>query len=162
MAGSAFGFGWPITYPTSPVIASGLSPYGGQGFSSNPFAFQQPYWQSPTNTPVGGVNPFSSQPLQQIFQLLQSVPHQLQQLQQLEYQQLQLLQHVQQLLQVIPAQVAQLQQLIQFVPQQIQQMQQPSQLQQPFGQIAGLGGYATTPQGAIASHAFGAQPGHVM
>jgi hypothetical protein len=52
--------------------------------------------------------------------------------------------------------------LIQFVPQQIQQMQQPSQLQQPFGQIAGLGGFASQPQAPISPHVFGAQPGHVM
>src|ERR671910_660020 len=83
MAGSAFGFGWPITNPQSPVITSGLSPYGAQpygtqGFSSNPFGFQQPYWQTPTVTPVGTVSPFSSQPLQQILQLLQIVPQQLQ------------------------------------------------------------------------------------
>jgi hypothetical protein len=164
MAGNAFGFGWPITYPTSPVISSGLSPYGVQGiqgFSSNPFGFQPQYWQSPTNYPVG-VNPFSAQPLQQILQLLQIVPQQLQHVQQLEYQQQQLLQHLQQLLQVIPTQLAQLQQLIQFVPQQIQQMQQPSQLQQPFGQIAGLGGFASQPQAAMAPHVFGAQTGHVM
>jgi hypothetical protein len=161
MAGNAFGFGWPIAYPTSPVISSGLTPYAGQGFSGTPFGFQPPSWQWPTNYPVG-VNPISAQPLQQILQLLQIVPQQLQHVQQLEYQQQQLLQHVQQLLQVIPAQLAQLQQLIQFVPQQIQQMQQPSQLQQPFGQIAGLGGYASQPQAAMSPHVFGAQPGQVM
>jgi hypothetical protein len=161
MAGNAFGFGWPISYATSPVISTGPSPYAGQGYSTNPFGFQQPYWQSPANAPVG-VNPFSSQALQQIVQLLQIVPQQLQHVQQLEYQQHQLLQHVQQLLQVIPAQLAQLQQLIQFVPQQIQQLQQPSQLQQPFGQIAGLSGFASQPQAAMSPHVFGAQPGHVM
>jgi hypothetical protein len=148
MAGTAFGFG--------------PSPYAAQGFSGNPFGFQQPYWQTPTMSPVGSVQPFSAQPLQQILQLLQTVPQQLQHVQQLEYQQQQLLQHVQQLLQVIPAQLAQLQQLIQYVPQQIQQTQQPSQLQQPFGQIAGPSGFASQPQGAIAPHGFGTQPVHVM
>jgi hypothetical protein len=161
MAGNAFAFGWPTAYPTSSVTSSGFSPYGGQGFSSNPFGFQPPYSQSPTNYPVG-VNPFSSQPLQQILQLLQIVPQQLQHVQQLEHQQQQLLQHLQQLLQVIPAQLSQLHQLIQFVPQQIQQMQQPSQLQQPFGQIPGISGFASQPQAAMTPHIFGAQPGHVM
>ena len=143
MSGSAFGFGSPITYPTSQPIPFGLSPQWPFAVSSNPFPQPQQY----------------GQPLQQILQVLQTVPQQLQHLQQLQYAQHQQLQHVQQLLQVVPAQLAQLQQLIQIVPQQIQQMQQ--QPQQPFGQSSGLGGFAATPPWAIASQAFG-QSGQVM
>ena len=110
MAGSAFGFGSPITYPISQPIPFGLSPYGPFTLSASLFTSPQQY----------------GQPLQQILQILQIVPQQLQHLQQLQYVQQQQLQHVQQLLQVVPAQLAQLQQLIQFVPQQIQQMQQPA------------------------------------
>src|SRR6266511_658950 len=99
-----------------------------------------------------GGNPFLSQqqqslqqPLQQILQVLQIVPQQLQQV-----------------LQAIPAQLAQLHQLIQLVPQHIHQMQQPSQVQQPFGQIPGVGGITATPQWGISPQIFGAQPGYVM
>jgi hypothetical protein len=145
MAGTAFGFGSPISYPTSP-IQFGLSPYGVQTSSSNyPSAFSQPY----------------GQPLQQILHVLHSVPQQLQQLQQLQYVQQQQLQQVQQLLQIVPAQLAQLQQLVQLVPHQIQQMQQPSQLQQPFGQSAGLSGFGVTSPWAISTQGFG-QTGNVM
>ena len=99
------------------------------------------------------------QPLQQIFQILQTVPQQLQHLQQLQYAQQQQLQHVQQLLQGVPAQLAQLQQLIQIVPQQIQQLQQ--QQQQPYVPSTGLSSFAATPPWGIASQGFG-QSGQVM
>lgn len=120
MAGSVFGIGSPLTYPTSQAIPFGLSPYGPFTASSGPFTSPQSY----------------GQPLQQILQILQIVPQQLQHLQQLQFVQQQQLQHVQQLLQVVPAQLAQLQQLIQFVPQQIQQLQQLPQTTQQFGQTA--------------------------
>jgi hypothetical protein len=99
---TAFGFGTQQQNPW------GLSPYGGQtiGIPGQGIGIGQPY----------------TQPLQQIFQSLQSVPLQLHQLQ---HQLLQL----QQVLQVVPVQLQQLQQLVQFIPQQIQQLQQ----QQPFG-----------------------------
>ena len=142
MSGSAFGFGSPITYPTSQPMPFGLSPQWPFAVSSNPITQQQ-----------------YGQPVQQILQILQTVPQQLQQLQQLQYAQQQQLQHVQQLLQVVPAQLAQLQQLIQIVPQQIQQLQQ--QPQQPFGQASGLSGFAATPPWGIGSQAFG-QSGQVM
>jgi hypothetical protein len=100
---TAFGFG--TQQQQNPW---GLSPYGGQtiGIPGQGIGIGQPY----------------TQPLQQIFQSLQSVPLQLHQLQ---HQLLQL----QQVLQVVPVQLQQLQQLVQFIPQQIQQLQQ----QQPFG-----------------------------
>ena len=141
MAGSAFGFGSPITYPTSQPTPFGLSPYGPFTLSGGLSASPQPY----------------GQPLQQILQILQIVPQQLQQLQQLQYVQQQQLQHVQQLLQVVPAQLAQLQQLIQFVPQQIQQMQQLPQAQHSFGQASGLSG----PPWGVAPQVFG-QSSQVM
>ena len=126
MAGSSFGVGFPITYPASPLSPFGISPYsGGQTVSSNPFGPQQ-----------------YAQPLQQIFQILQGVPHQLQHLQQLAYIQQQQLQQVLQTVQLL--------------------LQQPSQLQQPFGQMAGLGGFAATPPWGITSQPFSTQPGHVM
>jgi hypothetical protein len=145
MAGSVFGFGSPITYPTSQPIQLGLSPYGPFTVSGGPFTSPQPY----------------GQPLQQILQILQIVPQQLQHLQQLQYVQQQQLQHVQQLLQVVPAQLAQLQQLIQFVPQQIQQMQQLSQAPQPFGQASGLSGLAAASPWGVAPQVFG-QSSQVM
>ena len=143
MTGSAFGFGSPIAYPTSQQIPFGLSPQWPVALSGNPSTQPQQY----------------GQPLQQIFQILQMVPHQLQQLQQLQYAQQQQLQHVQQLLQAVPAQLAQLQQQIQIVPQQIQQLQQ--QPQQPYAQASGLSSFAATPPWGIASQSFG-QPGQVM
>lgn len=143
MAGSAFGVGSPITYPPSQVSPFGLAPYGAQGVSPSASSQQQ------------------GQPLQQILQILQTVPQQLQHLQQLQYAQQQQLQQVQQLLQVVPAQLAQLQQLIQFVPQQIQQLQQPSPVQQPFGQSPGVGGFSATSPWGIAPQIFG-QTGQVM
>ena len=143
MAGSMFGLGSPITYPTSQASPFGLSPYGPFTVSGGLFTSQQPY----------------GQPLQQILQILQIVPQQLQHLQQLQFVQQQQLQHVQQLLQVVPAQLAQLQQLIQFVPQQIQQMQQLSQA--PFGQASGLSGLAAAAPWGITPQVFG-QSNQVM
>jgi hypothetical protein len=121
MAGSSFGVGFPINYPASQLSPFGISPYvAGPTVSSNPFASQQ-----------------YGQPLHQIFQLLQIVPHQLQHLQQLAYIQQQQLQQVLQTVQLL--------------------LQQPSQLQQPFGQMAGL-----APPWGITSQPFSTQPGHVM
>lgn len=117
MTGSAFGFGSPISYPTSQPIPFGLSPQWPVAVGGNPFTQTQQY----------------GQPLQQIFQILQMVPHQLQHLQQLQYAQQQQLVHVQQLLQAIPAQLAQLQQ----------------------------SSFAATPLWGIASQGFG-QSGQVM
>jgi hypothetical protein len=145
MAGSTLGFGSPITYPTSQPIPFGLSPYGPFTVSGGPFTSPQPF----------------GQPVQQLLQILQSVPQQLQQLQQVQYVLQQQLQHVQQLLQVVPAQLAQLQQLIQFVPQQIQQMQQLSQAPQPFGQASGQSGLAATTPWGVAPQIFG-QSSQVM
>jgi ABC-type transporter Mla subunit MlaD len=117
MAGTAFGFGLPITSAITP------------------------------STPLG----LSMLPLQQVHQLLQSVPQQLQALQQLEYIQQQ---QLQQLLQIVPAQLAQLQQLIQAALAQLQQSGQP------LGQMAGAG-FAVSPWG-ITPQFYGAQPGQVM
>jgi hypothetical protein len=128
MAGSSFGVGFPMTYPASQLSPFGIAPYapyGGQAVSSNPFVSQQ-----------------YGQPLQQIFQLLQIVPHQLQ--------------HLQQLASIQQQQLQQLLQTVQLL------LQQPSQLQQPFGQVAGLGGFAATPPWGIPSQPFSSQPGHVM
>ena len=94
MTGSAFGFGSPITYPTSQSIPFGLSPQWPFALGASPSTQPQQY----------------GPPVQQIFQILQMVPHQLQQLQQLQYAQQQQLQYVQQLLQAVPVQLAQLQQ----------------------------------------------------
>jgi hypothetical protein len=143
MTGSQFGFGSPITYPTSQPIPLGLSPQWPVALSGNPFTQPQQY----------------GHPLQQIVQILQIVPHQLQQLQQLQYTQQQQLQYVQQLLQAVPAQLAQLQQLVQIVPQQIQHLQQ--QPLPPYVPSSGLSSFAATPPWGIASQGFG-QPGHVM
>ena len=143
MTGSAFGFGSPIspiTYHTSQSIPFGLSPQWPFALGGN--ASTQPQQYGP--------------PVQQIFQILQMVPHQLQQLQQLQYAQQQQLQYVQQLLQTVPAQLAQLQQMIQIVPQQIQQLQQ-----QPYGPASGLSSFAAAAPWGLASPAFG-QPGQVM
>jgi len=170
-----FGLGTQIPYPTQLASPWGISPYGTQGLGApgvniNPFALQQLHGQSIASTPLASlsVNPYTiqqtlpliiQQALPQIVQLLQTVPYQVQQLQQLEFVQQQQLQQLQQILQIIPTQLAQLQQLIQYVPQQLQLLQQTSQLQQPFGQVSGLGGF--TPW-AITPQVFGAQPGHVM
>lgn len=143
MTGSAFGFGSPITYPTSQPIPFGLVPQWPFALSGAPSTPPQHY----------------GQPLQQVFQILQMVPQQLQQLQQLQYAQQQQLQHVQQLLQAVPAQLAQLQQLIQIVPQQIQQLQQ--QPQPAYVPSTGLSSFATTPPWGLASPGFG-QSGQVM
>src|SRR5437667_4506511 len=114
LAGTAFGIGTPTTYP-APQNA------WGSGFGSY------------------GINTVS--PLQQIAQLLQSVPQQLQQVQQLQQQQLL---YLQQLLQLVPAQLQQLQQLIQVAPQQFQQLQPQWQ---PFGAgITGPLGFGLVPQ----------------
>jgi hypothetical protein len=138
MIGPAFGFGTPSSYLANPFTQG--TPYGPQAFG----AFQ---------------NQQTSNPLQQIPQLLQVVSSQLQQLQQLEYAQ----QHqLQQLLQHIPAQLAQLQQLIQFVPQQIQQLQQTAQFQQPFGQTGPTTGLGISTPWGIAPQALGVQSTHVM
>ena len=106
-----------------------------------------------------GIGQPSTQPLQQIFQSLQTVPQQLQLLQQ-QLQQLQQLQYVQQqhlhqLLQVVPAQLQQLQQLVQFIPQQIQQLQQ-----QPFGLPLGVTGGVFQPMSTI--NPFAGQGASVM
>ncbi len=121
MAGTAFGFGLPITSATTPLTPWGLSPY-------------------------------STLPVQQIHQLLQSVPQQLQVLQQLEYIQQQ---QLQQLLQIVPAQLAQVQQLLQVALQQLQQTGQP------YGQMAGAGALAVSPWG-ISPQFYGAQPAQIM
>jgi len=152
MGGSTFGLGTPFTNPVQQV-PWGISPYGAQGLSINPFALQgQPFPNLLSSSPIGNV--YGAQPLQQVLQLLQFLPQQLQQLEHLQSHQLQQLQQVQQLVQLIPAQ---LQQLIQLGARQ---GQQPSQFQQPFGQVQGLGSYA--PQWGISPQIFGAQPGHVM
>jgi hypothetical protein len=57
----------------------------------------------------------------------------------------------------VPQHIAQLQQLIQFGTRSIHQ---PPQLQQPFGQIPGLGSSMTLPWGM--QQASGPQPGQVM
>ena len=144
MGGTSFGVGY--SNPTSQLSPFGLSPFGAQGLTSYPLALSQQ----------------QGQPLQQIFQILQSLPQQLQHLQQLQYVQQQQLQQVQHLLQVIPAQLAQLQQLIQYAPHQIQQLLQPSPVQQPFGQMPGVGGYSTSPQWGGVPQVFGAQSSYVM
>jgi hypothetical protein len=123
----------------------------------NPFVAPQLYGQSPFPlAPATIVNPYASQPVQHILQLLQIVPQHLQHLLQLEYLQQQQLQQLQQVLQLIPAQLAQLQQLIQFVPQQIQQ------LQQPFGQIVGATGAPVLTPWGVSPQIFGGQPSYVM
>jgi ABC-type transporter Mla subunit MlaD len=142
MTGNAFGFGSPFTSPTTQQTPFGLTPQWSLAPGGAPSTLPQHY----------------GQPLQQIVQLLQTVPQQLQQLQQLQHAQQQQLQHVQHILQAVPAQLQQLQQLIQIVPQQIQQLQQ--QPQPPYVPSAGLGPFAATvPWGATPT--FG-QPGQVM
>lgn len=115
--GSPFGVATPTILPQS-GISWGFSPYAGQpfGIQSFPQQYAQPFWSQ------SGIG--STQPLQQILQLLQIVPQQLQQLQSLQQQ----LAQIQPLLQLVPAQLQQLQQMIQFIPQQIQLLQQ-----QPYG-----------------------------
>ena len=142
MAGTAFGFGMPITSATTPLTPWGLSPYGVLGQGIVPTALQS----------LAGQSPYSTLPLQQVHQLLQSVPQQLQALQQLEYIQQQ---QLQQLLQIVPAQLAQLQQLIQVVLLQLQQAGQP------LAQVAGAGGFAVSPWG-ISPQFYGAQPAQIM
>jgi hypothetical protein len=146
MAGT-FGAGTPFTQ-SSPW---GISPYGSQGLSINPLALQQLHGQ-----PFGSFpNPYATPPLQQIVQLLQIVPQQLQQLESLQLHQLQQLQQLQQLLQLVPQHLAQLQQLTQFT----RSPHQSPQLQQPFGQILGLGS-SPLPWGI--PQVSGPQPGQVM
>jgi hypothetical protein len=164
MGGATFGIGLPFSYPTSQLNPFASSPYGTHAFGGSPYLGGSPYWGQQQY----GQQQYT-QPLQQIFQILQVVPQQLQQVQQLQYVQQQQLQQLQQILQVIPSQLAQLKQLIQFVPQQIHQGQQPSQAQQPFGQqqsfgqVPPLGGFpATTSQWGISPQVFGPQPSHVM
>jgi len=143
MGGSMFGLTTPFTNPVQQV-PGGISPYGTQGLSINPFAFQgHPSLNPFSSSPIGSA--YGVQPLQQVFQLLQVVPQQLQQLEQLQLQQLQ---QLQQLAQLIPAQIGQLQQLIQIASRQ--------------GQQPGLGSYASTSPWGISPQIFGAQPGHVM
>jgi len=136
-AGTAFGIGTPSIYQTQPNIA-GFSPYASQGFGGY------------------GIGPYgvgTVPPIQQLVQLLQTVPQQLQQLQLLQQQQLV---HLQQLLQVVPAQLQQLQQLTQVIPYQTQQHQQ--QQWQPFASgIAGPLGFGSFPQPFA-----GQQTSHVM
>src|SRR5215813_1464749 len=79
----------------------GLSPYS--GVSANPFLVPQAPWQVQSQ-PIGGLNPYTAQPVHQAQQVLQSV-----------------LQQVQQLLLAVPAQLAQLQQHAQFGQQTQQQ-----------------------------------------
>ena len=133
MAGITSGIGTPISYGIPQTIPLGISP---QPFL-NPLTSQL------------GASPYAQQPLQHVFQLLQTLPQQLQQLQQLAYLQQQ---QLQQLLQVVPAQLMQLHQLIQVALQQAQQ---------PFGQLGAAGGLSVAPW-AMTPQAFGAQPGQIM
>ena len=114
----------------------GLSPYS--GVNVNPFLMPQLAGQS-------------AQPLQQIQQVLQTIPYQLQQWQQLVSAQQYQLQQLQQVLQVIPAQLAQLQQIIHLT-------QGPQQQQQPFASA----GISTLPLWSTQPQTFGAQPTHLM
>ena len=156
MGGSMFGLTTPFTNPVQQV-PGGISPYGTQGLSINPFALQgQPFTNLLSSSPVWNVYGYGAHPLQQVLQLLQLVPQQLQQLEQLQFQQIQQLQQIQQVVQLIPAQLVQLQQLVQLGSRQ---GQQPSQFQPQFGQ---LGSYATSPPWGISPQIFGAQPSHVM
>lgn len=95
----------------------GLSPYS--GVSANPFLVPQVPWQTPSQ-PIGALNPYTAQPVQQAQQVLQSVLQQVQQLLQLEYLKQHQLHQLQQVLLSVPAQLAQLQQHPQF-GQQTQQ-----------------------------------------
>jgi len=149
MAVSAFGFGTPFS-PSAPSLSPfGLSP--SSAVTVNPFMVTQAL----PSTPTSAFNPYASQPVQQIIQLLQVVPQYVQQLVQLEYLQQHQLQQLQQIVQHIPAQLAHLQQLIQFAPHQLQH-----QLQQPFSQIGG-GLSGLTPWG-VSPQPFGPQPNYVM
>jgi hypothetical protein len=149
--GTAFGIG--TTYPIQPT-PWGISPFGGQGIGTYPQGFQS-----------------QNLPLQQIVQLLQTVPQQLQQLQQLEYIQQQQIQQVLQINAVQVQQLQQLQQLIQFLPQQLNPQQlnpQQWQPQQQFG--AATTGFPMTPQtlgtpfqaSPLFGPSYGAQAAHVM
>lgn len=126
------------------LMQPGLSPYpfAGQGIGQGIGGFSM--------QPFGG-----QQPLNQLLQTLQFLPHQLQQL-----QQIQLLQHqqVQQLLQIVPAQLQQLHQVIQFIAQQIPSLQSQQFGQSPWASLQ-AGGYN------VPFQSFGtqfAQPGQVM
>lgn len=130
-----------MAFGTTPLNPGALS-FGLQGQTIAPTVLQS----------LAGPSPYATLPIQQVFQLLQSVPQQLQALQQLQYIQHQ---QLQQLAQIVPAQLAQLQQLIQAALQQIQLTQQP------FGQVAGAGGFAVSPWG-ITPQIYGAQPAQVM
>jgi hypothetical protein len=146
IAGPTFAINPQSPYPW-PQIQWGSSPYATQGLGI-PLSGQLPYAQ-PWSGPPTGYGLGSPQPLQQVLQLLQIVPHQLQQVQLLQQQQLL---HLQQLLQFVPAQLQQLQQLIQSVPHQVQQLQQG----QPFGPpLSGPLGFGLVPQafgGPASSH----------
>ena len=138
MAGTAFGFGSPLMSATTPMTWGLAQP----GLGINPIGIPS----------LSGQSAYTMQPPQQIHQLLQFLPQQLQQIQQLQYVQQQ---QLQQLIQYVPAQLVQLQQLIQIVAQQLQQTQQP------FGQVAGAGGFGVTPWG-ITPQPFGPNPAQVM
>lgn len=107
------------------TLGFGLSPYS--GINANPWMLQQP----------STFGQYAAQPLQQIQQLLQSVPQQLQQLLYLGYVQQQQLQQLQQVLQLIPVQIA--------------------QLQHPFAS-----GAPTVPLWSAAPQVIGGQPGYLM
>ena len=164
MAVSAFGT--PFNY-SSQFSPWGISPQGVQGLGINPYAFQR-YHAEPATPECsarlddGWGRSRGLQSLQQMLPLLQIVPQQLHHLQQLASVQLQELQQLQQIVQLLPVHLQQLQQLIQFVPQQLQQLQlQQPQVQQGFGPVAGLTGFASTPWG-VGPLSFGAQPSQVM
>ena len=116
------------------------------GLSINPFTAPS-YTSQASLQPTNWLSPYGAHPLQQIQQVLQIVPQQLQQLLQLQSLQQQQLQQVAQVLQVLPTQLMQLQQLIQVA--------QHTQMQ-PFGGLATLPLWSTSPQGV------GAQPGYLM
>jgi hypothetical protein len=148
MAAPTFGLGTPLSALTSSLQQGGLSPYSGVGV--NPFLAAQFSGQSSFPlTQTAAFNPYTTQTLQQILQLLQIVPQQLQHILQLEYLQQHQLQQLQQVLHVIPAQ---LQQLIQFVPQYIQQTQQPF----------GTGGATIPAPWGLSPQILGAQPSYLM
>jgi hypothetical protein len=96
---------------------------------------------------------YGSNPIHQVFHLLQIVPQQLQQLQQLNAVQQQQIQQLQQVVHLIPTHI---QQLIASSAQQ-----QPSPFQSPLGQV-GLGALGGISPFGIGQQAFGVQPGHVM
>ena len=142
MAYSSFGIGTPFTQQTIPYFGTS---YGLQGAGLNPLTAQQ-YGQA-------GLSPYGVQPVQQVVQLLQTVPQQLQQLHQLLFVQQQQLQQVQQLIQVIPSQLSQLQQLVQFGLQQIPQLS--------TSQLSGFSGFGVGSPWGVSPQSY-AQTGHVM